>query len=49
MKEFRLPSVEPFTAVLLDVLNLVFGWGFETVVFVWSCVLSLFFKSADSS
>lgn len=33
MKEYRLPSVEPFTAVVLDVLNLVFGWGFETAMF----------------
>ena len=37
MKEYCLPSVEPYTAVILDLLNLIFGWGFEGAIF-WKSV-----------
>lgn len=33
MKEYGLPSVEPYTAVVLDVLNLVFGGGMDSALF----------------
>lgn len=33
MKEYHLPAVEPYTAVVVYVYNLVFGWGFESAMF----------------